>query len=81
LPQASTGLLRLKLVTNRGVKVWPEGFPETFCTDHWRSRFVSPATEGAGPGTAYRPLALLAGLLAIGVLFTLAVRPLDRAEQ
>jgi isocitrate dehydrogenase len=22
------------------VKVWPEGFPETFCTDHWRCRFV-----------------------------------------
>lgn len=29
----------LKLITNRGVKVWPEGFPETFCTDHWRCRF------------------------------------------
>jgi isocitrate dehydrogenase len=56
LEAASTGLLRLKLVTNRGVKVWPEGFPETFCTDHWRCRFVSPATEGAGPGTAYRPI-------------------------
>jgi isocitrate dehydrogenase len=32
--------LRLKMITNRGVKVWPEGFPETFCTDHWRCRFV-----------------------------------------
>jgi len=31
---ARTGL-KLKLVTNRGVKVWPGGFPETFCTDHW----------------------------------------------
>lgn len=31
--------LRLKMITNRGVKVWPEGFPETFCTDHWRCRF------------------------------------------
>jgi isocitrate dehydrogenase len=29
----------LKMVTNRGVKVYPEGFPETFCTDHWRCRF------------------------------------------
>lgn len=26
----------LRLITNRGVKVWPDGFPETFCTDHWR---------------------------------------------
>jgi len=31
--------LKLTMITNRGVKVWPEGFPETFCTDHWRCRF------------------------------------------
>ncbi|MDI9882359.1 NADP-dependent isocitrate dehydrogenase [Flectobacillus longus] len=29
----------LIMITNRGIKVWPEGFPETFCTDHWRCRF------------------------------------------
>lgn len=29
----------LVLITNRGVKVWPEGMSETFCTDHWRCRF------------------------------------------
>ncbi len=33
--------ITLKMITNRGVKVWPEGFPETFCTDHWRCRFVA----------------------------------------
>jgi isocitrate dehydrogenase len=27
------------MITNRGVKVWPQGFEETFCTDHWRCRF------------------------------------------
>jgi len=32
---------RLKMITNRGVKVYPQGLPETFCTDHWRCRFVS----------------------------------------
>ena len=32
---------RLKMITNRGVKVYPNGLPETFCTDHWRCRFVS----------------------------------------
>lgn len=32
--------LKLKMITNRGVKVYPEGLPETFCTDHWRCRFV-----------------------------------------
>lgn len=31
--------IRLSMITNRGVKVWPEGFEETFCTDHWRCRF------------------------------------------
>ncbi len=29
----------LNMITNRGIKVWPEGFEETFCTDHWRCRF------------------------------------------
>jgi len=32
-------LLDLTMITNRGVKVWPNGFPETFCTDHWRCRY------------------------------------------
>lgn len=31
----------LVLITNRGVKVWPGGYPETFCTDHWRARYVA----------------------------------------
>lgn len=31
--------LKLVMITNRGVKVWPNGFDETFCTDHWRCRF------------------------------------------
>jgi len=31
--------IELSMITNRGIKVWPEGFPETFCTDHWRCRF------------------------------------------
>jgi isocitrate dehydrogenase len=29
------------MITNRGVKVWPGGLPETFCTDHWRCRFMA----------------------------------------
>jgi len=32
----------LSMITNRGIKVWPNGFPETFCTDHWRCRFKNP---------------------------------------
>lgn len=33
--------LELSLITNRGIKVWPNGFNETFCTDHWRCRYAS----------------------------------------
>lgn len=33
--------LKLKMITNRGVKVFPNGLSETFCTDHWRCRFVA----------------------------------------
>jgi len=31
--------LNLTMITNRGIKVYPQGFKETFCTDHWRCRF------------------------------------------
>ena len=37
--------MRLAVITNRGVKVWPDGHPNTFCTDHWRCRFL--ASDGA----------------------------------
>ena len=40
---AATPQLPLVMITNRGVKVWPHGFPETFCTDHWRCRFQGGA--------------------------------------
>jgi isocitrate dehydrogenase len=35
------GNMELTMITNRGVKVYPGGYPETFCTDHWRCRFKS----------------------------------------
>ncbi len=44
LNKAVTDRMKLKMITNRGVKVYPDGFPETFCTDHWRCRYV-PANE------------------------------------
>jgi isocitrate dehydrogenase len=45
LAVVSAAGLQLTMITNRGVKVWPGGAPETFCTDHWRCRFLAP--EGA----------------------------------
>jgi len=37
---------KLQMITNRGVKVWPGGFAETFCTDHWRCRFLGVDSAG-----------------------------------
>jgi isocitrate dehydrogenase len=31
--------LPLTMISNRGLKVWPGGLPESFCVDHWRCRF------------------------------------------
>ena len=39
LQSIETSEVKLSMITNRGIKVWPNGFSETFCTDHWRCRF------------------------------------------
>jgi isocitrate dehydrogenase len=39
LQPLNNGKMNLSMITNRGIKVWPEGFEETFCTDHWRCRY------------------------------------------
>ncbi|MFZ4813791.1 MAG: NADP-dependent isocitrate dehydrogenase [Phototrophicaceae bacterium] len=44
--QASTADLKLGMISNRGLKVYPKGAPEVFCTDHWRCRFL-PTQPGA----------------------------------
>jgi len=38
--------VRIKAISNRGVKVWPGGASETFCSDHWRCRFISETDGG-----------------------------------
>jgi isocitrate dehydrogenase len=38
---------KLDMMSNRGVKVWPGGHAETFCSDHWRCRFL-PDNDGDG---------------------------------
>lgn len=30
----------LKMISNRGVRIWPEGHPETFCIEQYRCRFM-----------------------------------------
>lgn len=39
ISKIDSSMLKLSMITNRGIKVWPDGFKETFCTDHWRCRF------------------------------------------
>jgi isocitrate dehydrogenase len=67
LQTVSTGRLALQMITNRGVKVWPQGLPETFLTDHWRCRFVAP--EGSEPVRHGELVALLGALDSAGVDF------------
>jgi isocitrate dehydrogenase len=59
LEAATPAALRLKMITNRGVKVYPGGLAETFHTDHWRCRFTPPE---AGATTFDRVLELLTAL-------------------
>jgi isocitrate dehydrogenase len=54
--------LKLMMISNRGVKVWPEGFVETFCTDSFRCRFIAE-----GGATVAKTIALLARVDALGL--------------
>src|SRR5882762_7948890 len=38
--------IKLGIMSNRGVKVWPGGHAETFCSDHWRCRFLAETDGG-----------------------------------
>ncbi len=40
--------LRLQMIDNRGVMVWPAGLAETFCTDSFRCRFLAENQTGMG---------------------------------
>ncbi len=57
--------LRLNMLTNRGVRVWPNGMPETFLTDHMRCRY-----NATGGTVSHAQVAgLLGRLAAAGVDF------------
>lgn len=53
--------LKLEMISNRGVKVWPDGIPETFCTDAFRCRFMAPSP------TAKQIVALLDRVVGLGL--------------
>jgi isocitrate dehydrogenase len=49
--------LALTTISNRGIKIWPDGFPETMQTDHWVCRFLG----GGSATTTHTALADLLG--------------------
>jgi isocitrate dehydrogenase len=56
----------LAMIGNRGEKVWPGGAPETFCSDHWRLRYL--ARQGT-KADHRKVIALLARIADTGVDF------------
>lgn len=56
---------KLKMISNRGVKVYPDGFKETFCTDHWRCRVLADS----GQMTHDQVIALLTAVSNAGLDF------------
>jgi isocitrate dehydrogenase len=60
--------LELVMITNRGVQVWPQGAPETYCTDHWRCRIKAEA-DHVGELDNRQVLTLLNSLDLAGVDF------------
>lgn len=51
---------KLTMISNRGVRVWPEKAPETFCIDSWRCRFMSK-----GKAATHHEIAALMQKLAV----------------
>jgi isocitrate dehydrogenase len=49
--------LKLYLISNRGLKVWPDGLPESFCVSHWRCRFKAQDMEkGISPDLVWKTM-------------------------
>ncbi len=66
--------LTLQMIDNRGVKVWPAGRAETFCTDSFRCRYMSDG------GTDTAKIGALLGRVAAGgieIAATVTLRDFD----
>jgi isocitrate dehydrogenase len=64
-PLNGVGGLELKVISNRGQKIWPDGFGETFCVDQYRCRFQAP--DGKSPVTSAQIAALISKAAEAGV--------------
>lgn len=58
LNEVKTPNFTLSMISNRGIKVWPQGMRETFCTDHWRCRFTSADGKIADQGEILQLMAM-----------------------
>jgi isocitrate dehydrogenase len=47
LQSLAVGPLQLEMISNRGMRIWPEGLPETSCVDVFRCRFRTPEKGNA----------------------------------
>lgn len=52
------GSMQMKMISNRGIAVWPDTLDEVFCVDHYRCRFL-----GTGPVSEQEIVDLLASLV------------------
>jgi isocitrate dehydrogenase len=66
--------LSLQMIDNRGVKVWPAGRAETFCTDSFRCRYMA---EGATDMAACIGVVKQAADAGIEIASTQALRTFD----
>jgi isocitrate dehydrogenase len=46
LEQLAGPVCKLQMIDNRGLKVWPAGIGQTFCTDSFRCRFLAEGAVG-----------------------------------
>ena len=60
---------KLTMLTSRGIKVWPDGAPETFRGDQCRARFLSAESGGGGALEQIAIVSLLARITAANLEF------------
>jgi isocitrate dehydrogenase len=74
LAKTATDSLKLQVIDNRGVKVWPAGRAETFCTDSFRCRYL---TDGATDAASCLSVVSAVSQAGIEISSTMMLRNFD----
>jgi isocitrate dehydrogenase len=61
--------LKLRMISSRGMSVWPGGFEQTLLCDHWRCRFLIEDPANGGPLPHAEVVALLDRVTKSGLEF------------